>query len=263
MGLNLSKTESSTSTPVAGSINPVSGLLANLFGVPTGVFEGGFSAMNPNAGPMTASRAAGPFAEQAFGPGSFESIANLLQPQNLGAQYIPGIIQGIGEGAAAGQDFWTNTLMPAATEGLETGFLSDDVASRAIRQAQGNLAHQYGQQMGGLSSDFLAQSGETEADIWAQLEMARAGNRADILPVAAMLPGAQTQQGYEAGIAGLNLGEQLILDATSGGRAMTLMQLLAGLQPTSAIPRGNIGGQSGWGWAGQGPSMGGFGSMAA
>lgn len=254
--MNFSQSRSSTSTPVAGSISPMSAVLANLFGVPAGVWEGGFSAMSPNAGPMAQSRQVGPMANQVFGPGNFESIADLLQPQNLGAQYVPGLIQGIGEGAQAGQDFWTNTLMPTAAEGLETGFLSDNVADRIIRQAQGGVAHQFGQQMGGLSSDFLSQMGETDADIRAQLEAQAAGIRADLLPAAAMLPGMQTQQGYEAGIAGLNLGEQLILDATPGGRALSLMQILMGMQPTSAIPRGNIGSTSGGGMAMQSPNMG-------
>jgi len=246
----------SASAPAQSSfLNPAGGVLANLFGIGTEIDKLGGITQTGKLGEGGKDELS--FANQAFGPGSFESIADLLNPnQNIGTGFAQ---QTLESNTASGGLFENidqlinNEFMPALQEGLNTGFRTD---IDPIRQAEERrfqqeslpqLQEQFALQTGSFGSDFLNSAVQGRADIHtelgglqSQLDEAAAGRRAQLTGVAPQLLQGAGQVGMNLAGSGLNLGEQLILDSTAGGRQATILQMLAGLQPTSAIPRGNI-----------------------
>ncbi len=242
--------ESSSAPAPASFLNPIGGVLNNLFGVGTSVDSlGGIGLVQGGIGAGSEQ-----FANQAFGPGSFESIANLLNPnQNMGRFNAFNALQGSGDLFGNIDQIISGQFLPSLAEGLETGFRTDidPIRQQAERDFRRNtvpaIQEQFAQQTGSFSTDFLSSvtgaAGDIHTNLGAlqsQLDEAASGRRTGLLGQAPGLLQGAGQVGMNLAGSSLNLGEQLILDATPGGRALTLMQILAGVQPTSAIPRGNI-----------------------
>ncbi len=241
---------SSESQPANASfLNPIGGVLSNLFGVGTKI--GQFGGIE-QTGPLGTGDGLG-FANRAFGQGSFESIADLLRVDNAGIGTAQAALGQSDNLFSSIDSLIQGQFLPALGEGIDTGFRTDidPIRQQAIRNFTQTTVPQiqeaFAQQTGSFSTDFLNSITGGAADIetnlgaiQAQLDEAAAGRRTSILGQAPGLAEQAGQVGFNIGGAALNLGEQITLDGTPGGRALTLMQILAGLQPTSAIPRGNI-----------------------
>ena len=243
---------SSSSGPAPASfLNPIGGVLANLFGINAGVDSlGGIGLKQGGLGLDNT----GQFASSAFGPGRFESIADLLRVDNAGLGTAQAALGQSGNLFSSIDNLIQGQFLPALGEGIETGLRTDidPIRQQAIRNFTQTTVPQiqeaFAQQTGSFSTDFLNSITGGAADIetnlgaiQAQLDEAAAGRRQGFVNAAPGLLGQAGTTGFDIGGAALNLGEQITLDATPGGRALTLMQILAGLQPTSAIPRGNKG----------------------
>ena len=242
----------------ASFLNPAGGVLSNLFGVGTNISKfGGIGQFGPIGSEVPRkNQGSDPisFANQAFGPGSFESIADLLNPnQNLGAGNAFNALTNSGELFSQIDQLISGQFLPALSEGLETGFRTDidpirEQAEREFRRSTvPQIQEQFAAQTGSFATDFLGSvtgaAGDIHTNLGAlqsQLDEAASGRRTALLGQGAGLAQQAGQVGLNLAGSSLNLGEQLILDSTQGGRAATVLQMLAGLQPTSAIPRGNI-----------------------
>ena len=178
------------------------------------------------------------FSKRIFGPESFANIADLLDYENLCAE-------GAREMMGGWADYLSGTVRPTLEEGLKTGFRTDmdpiiTEAQRIYREeTMPQIAQQYAGQTGAFSSDFLAANtraggvmGSQLGALQAQMDEAASNRRAGLLPMAG-LPA-------ELADLGLGVGGLYELLATPGGQQATLLQMLAGMQPTAAIPRGNI-----------------------
>ena len=244
--------QSESQPPPVGFLNPFGGVLQNLFGVPTRVLPdregGGIGVGDPDGKGGFVN-----FAEQIFGPTDFSSIRDLLLPQNLGTGGALQALSGQQQSVADIQDFLQGNVLGAAREGIDTGFRTDldPIRRQAERQFSERdvplIKENFAAQTGSFSTDFLNSitqgAAQLETDLGAlqfQADEAAANRRTDLLPLAGTIAQGVGQIPLELGFQGLNLGEQVTLDTTPGGRALTLGQILAGLQPTSAIPRGNI-----------------------
>lgn len=240
MGVGGQGTSSRGSSTPANPVmmNPAAGVLANMFGIGTRFEGGGMNFAGPGRGNMSLAR-------PVFGRDDFTDIAKLLDSPNLGAAGA----EGIGGGWA---DYLSGTVDPTMREGLETGFRTDmdPIIAEARRNFRDvtmeDIKQQFGAQTGSFSSDFLASAnragGAMESQLGAmqaQMDEAASNRRAGLLPMAGI-------PGELAGL-GLDLGAQYNLDATSGGRAATLLQMLGGLEPT-AISRSPWQAQKGGGF---------------
>jgi hypothetical protein len=178
------------------------------------------------------------FSQRIFGPESFADIADLADYRNLGAAGAQGVMGGW-------EDYLSGTVQPTLQEGLGTGFRTDmdPIRAEAMRAYQEEvipqLKQQFAGQTGSFATDFLgatARAGSTMETqlgaLQAQMDEAAANRR-----LAAM-----SQAGLPAELAslGLGVGAEYELAATPGGQQATLLQMLAGLQPTAAIARGNL-----------------------
>ena len=217
-------------------MNPAAGVIANMFGIGLDYEGGGINFAGPGRGSFN-------LATPTFGNMDFADIAKLLDSPNLGAEGA----RGIGGGWA---DYLSGTVDPTMREGLETGFRTDmdPIIAEARRAFQEEtipqLKQQFAGQTGSFSSDFLASmnraGGAMESQLGAlqaQMDESASNRRAGLLPMAGI-------PGELAGL-GLDLGAQYTLDATSGGRAATLLQMLGGQEPT-AISRSPWQRQSGY-----------------
>jgi hypothetical protein len=212
------------------SLSPVTGVLANLFDVGVGYGQGGLYLGGNNFS----------LANQAFGPESFTSINQLLQPQQL-----MGFERGLGGVGQSGLDLFNQQGLPALQELLGTGFRTDvdpirqEELRRFRRETVPGIAEQFAGQTGTFSTDFLSAVTNAGADISSQigalqtqLDEAASGRRAE-----ALLGGGLSAPA-EFGAAQSTLGEQLRLQeqgATEGGQALALLQALSGVVPTGAI----------------------------
>ncbi len=180
------------------------------------------------------------------------NIMDLLDPAiNPG---IGGGLQGLQLGQIGQQlssDLLFGDVRDTLSEGLQTGLKPDlqpviDEATRSFFQdivpqlGQQNVALQEG--VGPFSTDLSGQLLQSGSDLQSQLgslEVQNQNQAADrrlafeglaptITSLIANLP-LQTGQGL------INLGEQLALQGTTGGRQATVLQLLSGLQPSGPI----------------------------
>jgi hypothetical protein len=221
-GGSSSRGASDPSNPVM--MNPAAGVIANMFGIGTGFEGGGMNYAGPGQGYMG-------FSRPTFGGGDFDDIAKLLDAPNMGAEGA----RGVGGGWA---DYLSGTVDPTMREGLETGFRTDmdpiiSEAQRVYRdETIPQLKQQFAGQTGSFSSDFLDSTaraggamGSQLGAMQAQMDESASNRRAGLLPMAG-IPG-------ELASMGLDLGAQYNLDATSGGRAATMLQMLGGMEPTA------------------------------
>lgn len=176
------------------------------------------------------------FSKRIFGPDSFANVADLANYENLGAEGARGVMEG--------WDEYLGKVSGTLEEGITTGFRTDMDPITAEMQriyreeTMPQIAQQYAGQTGSFSTDFLAANsraggamGSQLGALQAQMDEAASNRRASLLPMAGMPA--------ELASLGLNTGSQFELMATPGGQQATLLQMLAGLQPTAAIPRGN------------------------
>ena len=187
----------------------------------------------------------------------FDLVSNLTDLINPNIN--PGVSGGLAgiESGALGQLAGNNLLFGQGgvgdtfQEGLQTGFKPDlqpiiDEASRAFfgeivpQLGQSNVALQEG--VGPFSTDLqsnLLNAGGTLASQLGALEVQNqnlAGDRrGELLGLSPLVTNTLFNAGTDAGRNTLDLGEQLALQGTTGGRQATLLQALAGLSPTGAI----------------------------
>lgn len=176
------------------------------------------------------------FSKRIFGPDSFADVADLANYENLGAEGARGVM--------GGWDDYLSKVSGTLEEGLDTGFRTnmDPIIAEMQRiyrdETMPQIAQQYAGQTGSFSTDFLAANsraggamGSQLGALQAQMDEAASNRRASLLPMAGMPA--------ELASLGLQTGSQFELMGTPGGQQATLLQMLAGLQPTAAIPRGN------------------------
>jgi hypothetical protein len=156
-------------------------------------------------------------------------------------------------GQLAGNDalFGPGGLQQNFKEGLNTGFKPDlqpiiDEATRGFFEdivpqlGQSNVALQEG--VGPFSTDLSGQltgAGATLASQLGSLEVENqnraADRRGEFMGLSSLITDQLFNAGPNAGRNMLDLGEQLALQGTVGGRQATLLQLLAGQVPSGPI----------------------------
>ena len=196
----------------------------------------------------------------------FDLVSNLTDLINPAIN--PGIAGGLRgiQGGELGQFFGNQLLFGeggiGATlgEGLETGFKPDlgPVISEASRRFFGEIVPQLGQSnvalqegVGPFSTDLqsnLLQAGGTLASQLGALEVQNqnlaADRRGEFLGLSPLITNTLFNAPTDAGRNLLDLGEQLALQGTVGGRQATLLQLLAGQIPSGPIQASSSSNQS-------------------
>jgi len=197
--------------------------------------------------------------------GGLGGSAGVLNPFDLLSNIMdlvdPGINPGVGgalQGLAAsdlggllGNQLLLGDIGPTLQEGLQTGFKPDlqpiiNEASRAFfgeivpQLGQSNVAMQEG--VGPFSTDLnaaLTNAGGTLASQLGALEVENQNRAADRRGEMLGLSGLITDQLFNASTDAarnrLDLGEQLAMMGTRGGRQSQLLQLLAGMTPAGPI----------------------------
>lgn len=236
-----SSSEQSSKPPRTTFLNPAAGVLANLFGIPTQQYQGGLSY---GGGQL-------PFAGSIFGQGAgFENIGDYLQTENPYAAYFmtPEARAITGQGIS---DFGEYVL-PSYQEMVTTGAPTN--VEPLVQKAVSDVAETLGPSTGLYSSDLNKEALRQAAQLRVGAEESAAARRNDALAMSSLVLGGPASVAEQL----LGLGEGINLTATEAGRAITLLQLMAGLQPTGAISRGNISSGSsksgGGGISGQGMS---------
>lgn len=206
------RSQSSTRPPV--SINPAQGVLANLFGVGTTINRGGIQLTGgaPN------------FANQVFGPESFSALGDFTTEGLLGDTGQEIINQSIEPGLGligAGQD----TLRGL----LETGLTVD--VDPLVDQGIADVNERIAPLTGLFSTDIAREGARTSAQLRVGAEENARQRQLGAVPLTTSLAGAPTD--FLSGLLGVS--EQQLLQGTEAGRALTLLQSMAGVTPTSAI----------------------------
>lgn len=220
-----SGSSSSSRPPPTTSLNPVSGVLANLFGIPTSIQEGGI---------MYGGRGASfPYASPVFGAGSgFERVGDFMNLGSPFSQYLqtPEALDLI----ASGMGTYENAVLPAFQDLAATGSPVD--VGPLVDQSIYEVAESLGPVTGLYSSDITNEALRQAAQLGVSAQEAAKQRQ-----LAALLGAGEVLSGPASwGQNLLSLGEEMNLATTPSGRAVAMLQLLAGLQPTGAIPRGNI-----------------------
>jgi len=225
---------SSTSQPEPSqTINPIAGVIANLFGINTYINQRGGIQMTSGEGFGSQQ-----FANSAFGPGSgFENLARLLTPEALNP--FGSNILGMGDLASSGAGDALGFLNPTL-EGLMN--VGDPIDMKPIiNQSLTDVAEQFGSLGAFNSSDFLDAATRTSAQL--RVGEAQAARERE-LGAAPLIGGLSQMLGnipMQTGLDLMAMGEQYNLGtSTPWGQSSTLMQMMAGLQPTGAVPRGNV-----------------------
>lgn len=243
-----SKGTSSGGTGGVSSLSFIPGLLANAF-LGTGLAAGpsGFQ-VNEGGGPSDILGGQG----AQFDPNAlFSNLLDLGNPninQGVGgAQDLLGFGQQ-GAGAVAGTAF--GSALPTLQEGLETGFKPDlqpiiDAKQREFfRDIVPGIQQQnvFANEGGAFGTDVTGQLFNAGKDLSVELGGLETGlqqqagqTRADLAGVSGTLLGQLQNLPFEGGFGALDLGEQLALQGTSGGRQAQLLQLLSGLDPSQPI----------------------------
>lgn len=232
---------------------------------PAGLFGGLFgSSRSPEDHALNQVKKLLKFSPQALGLGTggilspFDLVSNLtdLADPNINPA-VGSALQGLGLGNLSGQaaEGLLGGIGSTFGEGLETGFKPDlqpiiDEASRGFFQdivpqlGQSNVALQEG--VGPFSTDLSGQlvgAGTNLASQLGSLEVENQNRAADRRGELLGISGLITDQLFNAPIDAarnrLNLGEQLALQGTRGGRQSTLLQLLAGQIPSGPIQASN------------------------
>jgi len=230
--------------------SPVVAMLANMFGIPVGLDKaGGFQLKQ---GKLSDWPTSSQYSEQIFGPGAgFENIANILDAPNI----FGGDIQGLGNLSAQAAREATGDLgsMTDALMALPGQVGTPIDMSPIIRGASADLAEQFSASGGFGGSDFEAAALRTASELDVGEERDALGRMMEATLGGAPIVGGLSQLmaglGQQTASGLLGLGEQFNLStATPQGRATTLLQILQGMTPTSAMSRGQETDQEMWSW---------------
>lgn len=228
-------------------LNPAGAVLQNLFG--TGVVadpEGGYRITStPGSGKAGTGQSdipvgeipQGGYAPRVFGPESFANVGEFIQTPPFTAGAIPPLAQLATQGAALGLDTLNNFATPALRELLSTGSPVD--VDPLVHQAVSDVAEQLAPITGLFSTDLANAATRTSAQLRVGAQEAARQRQVDVLPLSTLLATTQTNLPISAGLDLLGLGEQFTEYATPGGRQRQGLIDIAGIQPTSAVPRGN------------------------
>jgi len=239
-------TGQSGADPFVGSLSFVPGLLANFFlGTGLAPNQGGFQSVGAD-NQFNVLGAGGQGDPQAL-------LSNLLDlgDPNIN-QGVPGAqsFLNFGQQGAAGAAGVGLGALDTLSEGLETGFKPDlqpiieaeqrrffDEIVPGIQQQNvfANEGGVFGSDVTGqlfnAGKDLSVELGSLETGLQQQAGQTRAnltGLSGNILNQLQNLP-------FEAGFNTLNLGEQLVLQGTAGGRQAQLLQLLSGVDPAQPV----------------------------
>ena len=258
MGSKSNQAGSSEPGPLT-SLSFVPGLLGQAFlGTGLGVDEGGFKILQSSAGQIPGPKGKGMVDSgnvlsgvDAQDPNSLiNHITDLLNPNiNTGVGPAQGLM-GLGNlGSLLTSATGFGNVLSNLDEGLKTGFKPDiqpviDAATRGFfgqivpQLGQGNVALKEG--VGpfdtDLSSQLLSAGTDLATDLGAletQLQSQAAQTRADLTGISGTLLSQIQNLPFAAGGAALDLGEQLALQGTAGGRQAQLLQLLTGNVPAT------------------------------
>jgi hypothetical protein len=252
-GLDTANTEGGNPQPM--------GPMRGTFDTLSGLFGGGLDTPSPEDLARNRIGELQRFSPGALGLGSggilspFDLISNLTDLADPGIN--PGVAGGL-EGLLSGQlggqlanQLLFGDVAPTLQEGLQTGFKPDlqpiiNEASRSFFQdivpqlGQSNVALQEG--VGPFSTDLnraLTGAGATLASQLGALEVENqnraADRRGEFLGLSNLITDQLFNAGTDAGRNLLNLGEQLALQGTRGGRQSQLLAMLAGIQPGGPI----------------------------
>jgi len=185
----------------------------------------------------------------------FDLVSNLTDLVNPGINpAISGAAQNLqfsDLGNLLGNQLLTGDVAPTLQEGLQSGFKPDlqpiiNEASRAFfsdivpQLGQSNVALQEG--VGPFSTDLLAQLANAGSALASQLgslevenQNRAADRRGELLGLSGLITDQLFNASTDAARNRLDLGEQLALQGTRGGRQATLLQLLAGQVPSTPI----------------------------
>jgi len=268
MGSGSKSTSSSSSKPAGIEfLNPIGAVIANMFGMPVGLSQHGGYRLGADkknmkrlyegnqkyfgdfgadgygeAGSGVDQGEGGYFSDQIFGNGSFESIKDILDVENI----FGGDVAGLGEGSAA----LANNAMGGIEEMLDKLLGLGDRVGEAIDvqpimdRVTAGLAEQY-------SSSGMFRSSDTEQSMLRAGGELQVGADTDAIgrymqatlgaaPLIGSLGAAGSEIGTRTASNLLDLGEQFNMStATKHGRTKTLLELLAGYMPTGAVPLGN------------------------
>ena len=225
----------------ASSYGPMGGFDFGLSAGPTGNSgkdaKGGYGSFLNNGGGND-----GYFANQIFGPGSFEAIRDFLTESNIFGDQSREMNQ---LGLDAAEDTISN--IGQVNEGLmalpERVGKPIDIQPLLARLGT-DMSEQFAASGGFSGSDFenavMRAGGELavgeERDALGRFMEATLG----AAPLIGTLGTAASEPGQRSAGNALSFGEQYNLSsATPQGRASSLHQMLAGITPTGAIPRGN------------------------
>jgi hypothetical protein len=227
-GGGMQESSSASRPPPTTFLNPMGGVLANLFGIPTSIHEGGI--MYGGGG--------FPFAPPTLGRdfgGSFgKNVADYFQMKNPFGDIAQLAGLDIGAGTESFIDTFYEDIMPGYTRLASTGDPVD--VGALVQQTTRDVAEELSPRTGFYSSDLAAEALRQGSELQVGAEEAARGRQLTALalgPSVANIPSGVINEM-------LLLGENINLAATAPGRAVTALQLLAGLQPTGAISRGNI-----------------------
>ncbi len=240
-----SKGKSDSETLPAGTFSFIPALLAQAFlGTGIGLNDQGFRSSSPGKGNVSRTDAS-------LDPNQLlSSILDLTNPDinqgvgaaenllGLGSQFAQGAAQ-VGAGALG-------TLQ----EGLDTGFQVDldpiiesrqrDFFQNIVPGIQQSTV--FANEGGAFGTDLTGQLFDAGKDLSVelggletQLQSDAAQRRADLTGISGTLLGQLQDIPFQGGFAALDLGEQLALQGTEGGRQAQILQLLAGINPSQPI----------------------------
>lgn len=217
--------EGESRPPDTTFLNPVGGLLANLFGIPTSLSEGGIRYGGRGADFMFAG------ADPSLMSG-LSQVGDFLTMESPYSQWLtsPDALEDV----ASGLDLFGEAVVPSFEEMVTTGAPVD--VEPLVRRGMTDVAESLSPLTGLYSSDLAGEALRTASELRVGAEEAAMGRRADALAMSPLVMGGGATVADQL----LGLGEAMNLGTTGAGRAVAMLQLLAGLQPTGAVPRGNV-----------------------
>ena len=242
---------SGSSESSLGSLSFIPGLLSNFFlGTGLNATRDGFQITNAE-NPKQAS--GNLFAGQGAQADPFDLLSNLLGLTDPNINQGVGAAQsmlGLGEQFSAGAAQVGANAAGTLQEGLDTGFKPDlqPIIEARERDFFRNIVPGIQQQNvfanegGAFGTDITSQLFDAGKDLSVELggletglQNQAADRRSQLTGLSGSLLGQLQNLPFEGGFNALNLGEQLALQGTEGGRQATLLQLLTGIAPSNPV----------------------------
>jgi len=234
-----------------GSLSFIPGLLSNYFlGTGLNATQDGFQITNAENPKQARGNL---FAGQGAQADPFDLISSLFSLSdpniNQGVQGAEGLL-GLGQQFAGGAAQVGANAAGTLQEGLDTGFKPDlqpIIESRErdfFRNIVPGIQQQnvFANEGGAFGTDITSQLFDAGKDLSVELggletglQNQAADRRSQLTGLSGSLLTQLQNLPFEGGFNALNLGEQLALQGTEGGRQATLLQLLTGLQPSGPV----------------------------